>query len=231
MNNRSSECTLEPHNPTRNTYSSVDNNNHVTLVHLTLATDALSVSVTCSCTDLPHLVAMTSGTATSFATETELDVEPSQIGSEKDALVTTEASAMSNTVPLNSPHVIPEMDIDTATMGMRVGLGVGTGVGKAVDGIGLGKAVGRRVGVEVGSGCGTRVGCLVGSDAGKADGGGGIGVGAAVGIVGILVVSDAVVGATIGTAVGAGSGATVGAGSRAAAVGVLVGGPVGDAVG
>jgi hypothetical protein len=105
---------------------------------------------------------MASGTVTSFTTETELDAASSQIGSEKDAFFTTEARATSKTVPLNSSHVMPEIDNETTTMGVRVGLGEGTGVGKTVDGIGLGEAVG------------APVGCAVGFDVGKADGGGGI---------------------------------------------------------
>ena len=96
---------------------------------------------------------MMSGTETSFATETELDVESSQIGLENDAFLTIEASAVSKTVPLNSSHVMPEMDSDTATTGVRVGCGVGMGaveVGDEVAGVLVGMAVGATVGAVVG---------------------------------------------------------------------------------
>ena len=128
-----------------------------------MVTDALRVSARCACTDLPHLAATASGTETSFATETELDVASSQIGSEKDALATTDASAMSKTVPLNSSHVIPEIASDTATTGARVGFGVGTGAGKDVDGTGFGEAVGGGVGAGVSLVVGT-------ADDGRGDG-------------------------------------------------------------
>ena len=92
---------------------------------LTLTTDALSVSVTCACTDLPHREAMMSGTEISFATETESVAMSVQAASENVEFVMIESSARLKTVLLKSVHVMPEILSDTETTGVRVGLGVG----------------------------------------------------------------------------------------------------------
>ena len=108
----------------------------VLLHHTAVIRSARSNALT-SCTELPYLAAITSGTVTSFDTTTELDVTSAHVASEKVAFLTIESKARSNTVPLNSSHVMPAIPSVTATIGVRVGFGVGPRVGCADVGMGV----------------------------------------------------------------------------------------------
>ena len=173
-----------------------------------------------SCTEIPNVAAITSGTVTSFDTKTQSDDASTHVASEKVAFLTIESTARSYTVALKSSHVIPAMPSDTATIGVRVGLGDGTGVGSAVvgtgvgrdDGTGVGTGVGmndgKGVGMDDGTGDGADVGGMLGDAVGSGDGSGkggsvGSGLGGAVGV-------D--VGAEVGADVGGSDGMGIGTG-------------------
>lgn len=180
----------------------------ISAVSVPSTTDVFSTSVTCSCTETPKAAAITSGTVTSFETETELDVTSVQTGSENVALVMIESSALSKTVALKSLQLIPKIVIDTATMGVRLGLGVGMGVGNAVVGTAVGTAVGMAVGTAIGTAVGTAIGKAVGMIVGAAVGmEEGVGTGNADGFSGTRVRTDvgkADTGVSVGTGVGVG---------------------------
>ena len=120
------------------------------LLHHTAVTHNARSGALTSCTELPKVAAITSGTVTSFDTTTESDDASVHVASEKVAFFMIESTASVNTVALKSSHVIPAMPSDTETIGVRVGLGVGTGVGCAVVGTGVGTAVGMAIGTFVG---------------------------------------------------------------------------------